>query len=131
MTKLKGQCRCRAVTYAVDDAFAHALNFHCSNCRRTTGAGCNPFGGIALDRFHDVAGAQDLRRFGDGGDHDLHCAICGSVLYSAVRSSTYADVALGTQVDAPAIRPTAHIFLGSKAPWHEITDDLPHYAEFG
>jgi hypothetical protein len=23
-----------------------------------------------------------------------------------------------------------HIFVGSKAPWHEITDALPQYPEF-
>ena len=37
---------------------------------------------------------------------------------------------MGTLIDTPAIRPTAHIFVGSKAPWHEITDDLPQYQEF-
>jgi hypothetical protein len=36
---------------------------------------------------------------------------------------------MGTLVDAPSIRPTAHIFVGSKAPWHEISDDLPRYRE--
>jgi hypothetical protein len=29
--------------------------------------------------------------------------------------------------DAPTIRPTQHIFVGSKAPWFAITDDLPQY----
>src|SRR5438552_19085237 len=27
-------------------------------------------------------------------------------------------------VDDPTIRPTEHIYVGSKAPWFEITDDL-------
>ena len=30
-------------------------------------------------------------------------------------------------VDDPSIRRTAHIFVGSKAPWFAITDDLPQY----
>ena len=34
---------------------------------------------------------------------------------------------MGTLVDAPGIRPTAHIFVGSKAPWFTITDELPQY----
>ena len=25
------------------------------------------------------------------------------------------------------MRPTNHIFVGSKAPWFEITDDLPQF----
>jgi hypothetical protein len=36
---------------------------------------------------------------------------------------------MGTLVDAPSIRPAHHIFVGSKAPWHQIADDLPQYAE--
>lgn len=27
------------------------------------------------------------------------------------------------------MRPTKHIFVGSKAPWFEITDDLPQFEE--
>jgi hypothetical protein len=37
---------------------------------------------------------------------------------------------MGSLVDTPAIRPTEHIFVGSKAPWHEITDDLPQADEY-
>jgi hypothetical protein len=32
-------------------------------------------------------------------------------------------------VDAPGIRPTKDIFVGSKAPWFEISDDLPQFEE--
>jgi hypothetical protein len=32
-------------------------------------------------------------------------------------------------VDAPSIQPTHHIFVASKAPWFEITDDLPQFDE--
>jgi hypothetical protein len=34
---------------------------------------------------------------------------------------------MGTLVDDPSIRPTAHIFVGSKAPWFTIADGLPQY----
>ena len=34
---------------------------------------------------------------------------------------------LGSLLDTPSIRPAAHIYVGSKAPWHEITDDLPQH----
>jgi hypothetical protein len=53
------------------------------------------------------------------------------LLYSAVRQGEYVHVTLGTLEDEPTIRPTAHIFVGSKAPWFNITDDLPQHKEFG
>jgi hypothetical protein len=36
---------------------------------------------------------------------------------------------MGTQVDAPSIRPNRRIFVGSKAPWFTITNDLPRHEE--
>ena len=33
-------------------------------------------------------------------------------------------------LDDPPVRPACHVFVGSKAPWFEITDDLPQYAEY-
>ncbi len=126
---LTGECFCRDVRYEVADAFAYALNCHCSNCRRTTGSAFKPFAGIARDKFTVVSGADELLIYGDELTHDAHCGRCGSLLYSQVRDGAYVHVAMGTLLDAPAIRPTAHIFVGSKAPWYAITDDLPQYQE--
>ena len=55
--------------------------------------------------------------------------VCGSLLFSVVRDGAFVHVAMGSLVDAPSIRPTEHIFVGSKAPWFEITDDLPQFQE--
>ena len=38
-------------------------------------------------------------------------------------------IAAGTFDDDPGIRPTSHIWVDSKAPWFEITDDLKQYPE--
>jgi hypothetical protein len=46
-----------------------------------------------------------------------------------VRDGAYVHVALGSLVDAPTIRLGGHIFVGSKASWFEITDDLPQFEE--
>jgi hypothetical protein len=51
------------------------------------------------------------------------------LLYSLVREAKFVHVTLGTLVDSPSIRPSAHIFVRSKAPWYTITDDLPQHEE--
>jgi hypothetical protein len=56
--------------------------------------------------------------------------VCGSLLYSVVRDGEYVHVALGSLADEPSIRPDHHIFVGSKAPWFEITDDLAQHEEY-
>lgn len=127
---LSGRCFCSAVAYNVSDAFDYAFNCHCSQCRRTTGAAFKPFAGIARRELEVTQGADALLRYGSDDTHDAHCGRCGSLLYSVVRGGAFVHITLGTLTDTPSIRPTAHIFVGSKAPWFEITDALPQYAEF-
>jgi hypothetical protein len=128
--KLAGKCLCGAVHYAVADEFVYAANCHCSNCRRSTGSAFKPFAGIERAKFNLTRGAGDLLIFGDESDnHDTHCKLCGSLLFSVVREGAFVHVPMGTLVDGPAIRPTMHIFVGSKAPWFTITDDLPQFEE--
>jgi hypothetical protein len=124
---LAGKCFCGAVQYAVADQFAYAANCHCSNCRRTTGSAFKPFAGIEREKFSVTKGEDQCLIFGDANGHDAHCRQCGSLLYSVVRDGAFVHVAMGTLVDDPSIRPTAHIFVGSKAPWFTITDGLPQY----
>ena len=124
---LAGQCLCGTVAYEVADEFAYAANCHCSNCRRTTGAAFKPFAGIPREKLRLVRGEGDLMLFGSEDAGDRHCRRCGSLLYSVVQDGAFVHVAMGTLLDAPSIRPSAHIFVGSKAPWFTITDDLPQY----
>lgn len=125
--RLAGGCTCGTVAYEVDDAFGYAANCHCSDCRRATGAAFKPFAGIERERLRVTRGADWLLVLGEAAACDLRCAACGSLLYSVVRDGQWVHVALGSLADAPSIRPSAHIFVGSKAPWYTITDDLPQF----
>jgi hypothetical protein len=122
---LHGRCECRAVRYEVADEFLYAGNCHCSNCRAATGSAFKPFAGIEREKLTVVQGGDSLLLWGDETGNHTRCGICGSLLYSVVRAGAYIHVALGSLEDEPGIRPTEHIFVGSKAPWFEITDDLP------
>lgn len=126
---LGGKCLCGGVHYAVVDEFVYAANCHCSNCRRATGSAFKPFAGIERDKLGITKGGDGLMIFGDENANDTHCKACGSLLYSVVRDGSFVHVTMGTLVDDPSIRPTKHIFVGSKARWFTITDDLPQYKE--
>ena len=127
---LHGGCLCGAVQYQVHDAFRYAMNCHCSQCRRTTGAAFKPFGGIEREQLTVTKGAETLSINGTPDNHDAFCKCCGALLYSVVRDGAYVHVTYGTLANAPTLRPTAHIYVGSKAPWFTITDDLPQHREF-
>lgn len=126
----EGRCYCGAVAYAVQGKFAYALNCHCSQCRRVTGAAFKPFAGIARACVQVTQGEDSLLVMGDALNNNTHCARCGSLLFSVVRDGAFAHVAMGTLEGDPGIRPRAHIFVGSKAAWFDITDGLPQFEGF-
>ncbi|WP_196258717.1 GFA family protein [Pelagibacterium limicola] len=130
MNTLRGMCLCGAVEYRVEDAFSAAFYCHCSKCRRTTGSAFKPMASIPSGKLALSRGEDTLLVFGDPNEtHDIHCRFCGSFLYSIIDNGN-THVALGSLVDAPSARPSFHMFVGSKAPWYDITDDLPQYDEF-
>ncbi len=126
---LDGECECGAVHYRVLDEFRYAANCHCSRCRASTGSAFKAFAGIEREKLEITRGAGTLLVWGDDEGNHTRCAICGSLLYSVVREGAYVHVAMGSLADEPRIRPTEHIFVGSKAPWFDITDDLPQNVE--
>jgi hypothetical protein len=127
---LSGQCQCGAVRYRVPDAFLYAANCHCSQCRAATGSAFKAFAGIERTKLEITQGMNSLLVFGDDELNDTRCEKCGSLLFSVVRNGEYVHVAMGSLVDAPSMRPTEHIFVGSKASWFQITDELPQAQEY-
>jgi hypothetical protein len=127
---LVGECECGAVRYEVADAFLYAANCHCSRCRAATGTAFKAFAGIERAKLEITGGRDGLMVVGEEDANHTRCGTCGSLLFSVVRDGAYVHVAMGSLVDAPSIRPTEHIFVGSKAPWFEISDDLPQSEEY-
>ena len=130
MALLRGGCWCGAVRYEVADEFLYAWNCHCSRCRAATGSAFKALAGIDRDKLEITEGADALLVTGDDVLNDTRCGSCRSFLFSVVRGGAYVHVGLGSLIDTPSIRPSAHIFVGSKAPWFEITDDLPQFEEY-
>ncbi|KXF74912.1 aldehyde-activating protein [Paramesorhizobium deserti] len=125
--RLAGRCMCGAVQYSVADAFIYAANCHCPDCRRATGSAFKPFAGIEREKLAVTKGADQLLIFGGEKNHDARYQSCGSFLYSVVRDGAFVHVTLGSLADEPTIGPSEHIFVGSKASWFTIDDDLPQY----
>jgi hypothetical protein len=114
----------------VEGPFLYAGYCHCSRCRARTGSAFSAFAGIGQDKLRITDGADSIAVFEMNPDNIVSfCTLCGSALFSRVRDGQFFHVTMGTLVDDPRIHPTLHICVGSKAPWHEITDSLPQYAE--
>ena len=91
-----------------------------------TGSAFLPWGEIERDKLTVTKGAESLLVDGDpDANYALRCRQCWSLLYWT--RDGYVRVPYGTLIDEPTLKPTAHMFVGSKAPWHEILDDLPQH----
>lgn len=126
----RGSCLCGAVRYEVRGAVSRVTHCHCSMCRKAHGAAFGTYGRVARRDFVVLAGAEEIASYRSSpGVERTFCRRCGSTLQfvSEKRPDTL-SVALGTLDDDPGVETSAHIFVGSKAPWFEITDGLPQHA---
>jgi hypothetical protein len=129
---IKGRCECARVQYEIDDELVDFCHCHCSICRKLHGAAFVTWGGVARDKFSYTSGESDIRTyaFSDKAD-SIFCALCGSRLlvdYKPEADMLY--ITLGTVISDVDCPPGFHQFVGSKAPWFEITDDLPQFDDW-
>lgn len=122
-----GSCLCGEVRWTVDDgAFTRMSHCHCSICRKAHGA---PFATCATaprESFHWIEGESRVVRYvSSPGFERAFCGQCGSVVPDGSGSNMF--VPAGCLDDDPGLRPSVHIYVASKAPWHVIEDDLPRH----
>ncbi len=124
---VNGSCLCGGIKYEVAGAFGKVVNCHCSMCRKATGAAFRTRASVPSAAFRFVAGEELLSRYESSpGEMRTFCRVCGSTLPTFFRDRPdEIGLPFGTLDDDPGVRPAAHVFVDSKAPWFEITDDLP------
>ena len=127
---IQGQCSCGEVRFSVENTFEYAFYCHCSRCRARTGSMFAAIAGISIDKVEVTAGHESLVLEGECSDgYGARCSRCKSFLFAAVRERKYMHVSLGVLQGTPSRLPDHHIYVGSKAPWFQITDSLPQYEE--
>ncbi len=132
MAELRGSCLCGAVRYTVTTALEEMHHCHCSRCRKAHGAAFATFARTAAAgvRVDDRTGALTPFQSSRPVQRSF-CGACGSSLFFRFAPLPEALwVAVGTLDDDPGLRPQAHIFAASRAPWCAIADALPQFAEY-
>lgn len=127
---IKGACLCGAIRYEIDAPLRDAGNCHCAMCRKAHGAAFGTYASVDPANFRWIAGEHLLSFYESSPNAGrMFCSICGSTIGGA-ENGKITSVTLGTIDGDPGVTPRSHIFVGSKAPWHEITDDLPRFDEW-
>jgi hypothetical protein len=124
---LRGSCLCGGVRYEVTGGLSGALNCHCSMCRKAHGAAFRSRARVASTDFRWVEGEGLVTWFESSpGNHRGFCRVCGTPLLSRFDfDHSVFGLPLGPLDDDPDVKPAQHVFVANKAPWFDITDDLP------
>src|SRR5262249_53692813 len=129
-----GSCLCGGVAYEIAGMVdGPIVNCHCSRCRRARAAAhaSNVF--VALDRFRWLRGEDLLAAYKVPEAErftQTFCRTCGGKVPGVNRARGRVGVPAGSLDDDPGAREELHVFVGSKAPWFEIADDLPQHEAY-
>jgi len=129
---MKGHCECGRVQFEAGGEINDFSHCHCSQCRRLHGAAYATFAGVARDKFRVISGESDVSTYASSATHQRHfCSNCGSnILVELTTEPNTLYVSMSMIDGDPPHPPGYHIFVASKAPWHDITDDLPQFDAF-
>jgi hypothetical protein len=121
---MNGGCLCGEVRWRSEGGFELTSHCHCSRCRKAHGTAYGTYG-AAQDAGFRMEG-KPVRFESSPRFIRCFCPRCGSVTPGdAAEGQRF--VPLGGVDGDPGVRPLAHIFVASKAPWFELTDGLPRF----
>jgi len=127
---ITGGCLCGGVHYEITGPLFAASHCHCSMCRQQHGAAFATYAKFDAGDFKWISGEDLVKVYQtSSGAGWCFCSECGSSLAAADKGRV-TSVTLGTIDSDPGIAVESHIFTGSMAPWHEITDNLPQFEEW-
>ena len=129
---VRGSCLCGGVRFEVDPPFIRAGHCHCSRCRKHSGTFGLTQARVRREDFRLLSGEASIRvyRPAPGAAVKAFCITCGSSLFGGTwPDGPQVSIRMGAFDDDPRIRPQFHTYVGSRAPWDEITDALPQYPE--
>ena len=126
-----GSCLCGAVAYEFEGEPRVVVNCHCSRCRKATGSTVATWVLGPFEQFRWLRGEDQLKTFASS-DHAqrMFCGTCGAAVNNlSNRRPRLMHLSAGTLDRSPALQVALHVHVGSKAPWHVITDAIPQFDE--
>ena len=127
-----GSCLCGSVRFELAGEPLLFVNCHCSRCRRGRSAAhaSNLF--FLPEQLRWLNGEDNVTAYKLPEAERFavnFCKTCGSAVPRVVAKIGRVNVPGGSLDSHPGIAPSAHIYVGSKAPWFEIGDELPQNEE--
>lgn len=126
---IEGSCLCGSARYEAQDVAAPMAHCHCQMCRKAHGAAFSTVLPVKQNGFRWISGEELLVRFESSpGKRRWFCSRCGSQLISTRDADEESLLLRAGCIDSGYDgAPVAHGWVDFKAPWYEISDDLPRF----
>lgn len=130
----KGSCLCGKITFEVKKLLPVIGHCHCTMCQKFHGAAFSTFVETKVDNVTFLTGKELLKAYqAENKTVRQFCNCCGSsLLFESTfnRKANTIEIALACFDELEHVKPDAHIYIASKAPWYEIDDNLPQFIGF-
>lgn len=127
-----GSCLCGQVRFEVEGDFERFFLCHCSHCRKDSGSAhtANLFSSTASLKW--LAGPEQVHTYNLPSTRHTRsfCTSCGSALPYADASGAFLAVPAGSLDSELRLRPDAHLFTASRAPWDQGLESIPAFPGF-
>lgn len=126
---IEGGCLCGAFRFRIQARLGDVRLCHCKLCRKANGSAFSANSRILRSGFVLLTSMDTVTEYESSpGAWKAFCSVCGSPCYSRVDwDPDGIRVRLGTIDDDVMAKIVAHVWVGSKAPWDRICDDLPQF----
>ena len=130
---IRGSCFCGAVSFQFSGEMTPIQFCYAERCRKSTGAAMAAKALVPVDGFEWVSGEDNLTHCeapllgAPPAYRKSFCSTCGSPMPSQIDGLPFMSISPGVLDDDPGPRPMRHAFVGQKACWHEIVDELPQH----
>ena len=126
---ITGECFCGEVKYQVNGALHDARSCHCSRCRKAFSSQASAYALVEPNEFKWLLGEDVLTTYATENGYGLRfCSNCGSTLCGVFNGAVH-GVTLGCVNGDPKVEITKHIYVGSKANWEVIPENVVQYQE--
>ncbi len=126
-----GKCLCGKIEFEAQEIPGMVFNCHCSRCRISHGADYATQAFAVRDSLRFIKGKEYLKEYESTGGIRTFCLNCGSRLMNYAKDGgDYLSIAIAGLDSTYQGKAVAHCFTGSKALWHNLSDDIPSFEGF-
>ncbi len=128
--KNQASCLCGSVQWEITAEPLNAFNCHCKMCRKAHGSAFGTYWFVKQEQFNWLSDTDSIVHY--RSSHLLtrsFCGNCGSVVpYTGEQGEDHWVAPGGCHDDGK--KSDCHVFAAHKAPWYDITGDLPQHDDY-